>query len=95
MQGVKTLAVRYGEKNAAIAAAIFYFSAVLLSPIVWFLELVSLWFIPLVAITDLGLAASSFMLLKDYSREKARKTKNLILLWFIIGLLAFVAGTVK
>ena len=95
MQGVKTLAVRYGEKNAAIAAAIFYLFAVLLSPIPWLLNLVSLWFIPLVAITDFGLAASSFMLLKDYSRENARKVKKIVLLWFIVALLAFVIGAVR
>jgi len=91
-QNVKTLAVRYGEKKAAVAAALFYLSAVLLSPIPWLLKLVSFWFIPLVAITDFGLLASSFMLLKDFSRESARKIKNSVLFWFIIALVAFVVG---
>jgi hypothetical protein len=45
-----------------------------------------------VAVTDFGLVASSFMLLKDYSRENAKKVKNLVLLWSIFGLLAFVVG---
>jgi geranylgeranylglycerol-phosphate geranylgeranyltransferase len=94
-QGVNTLAVRYGAKNAAIAAATFYLCAVLLSPTPWILGLVSLWFIPLVAITDLGLVASSLMLLKDYSRENARRIKKTVLIWFIVGLLAFVIGTVR
>jgi geranylgeranylglycerol-phosphate geranylgeranyltransferase len=94
MQNVKTLAVRYGEKNAAVVATIFYLFAVLLTPIPWVLNLVSLWFVPLVAITDFGLIASSFLLLKDYSRENARKIKNIVLLWFIIALLAFVIGAV-
>jgi geranylgeranylglycerol-phosphate geranylgeranyltransferase len=91
-QNVKTLAVRYGEKTAAIAAAFFYIFTVLLSPIPWLLNLVSFWFIPLVIITDLGLVASSFMLVRDYSRENARRIKNMVLLWFIIGLLAFLLG---
>jgi len=91
-QNVKTLAVRYGEKKAAVAAALFYLSAVLLSPTPWLLKLVSFWFIPLVAITDFGLVASSFVLLKDVSRENARKIKNNVLLWFIVALLAFVVG---
>jgi len=94
-QNVKTLAVRYGEKMAAVAAALFYLSAVLLSPIPWLLNIVSFGFIPLVAITDFGLAASSFLLLKDYSRENARKIKNTVLLWFIVGLLAFIVGALK
>ena len=95
MQNVKTLAVRYGEKNAAIAATIFFLLAVFLSPIPWLLNLVSLWFIPLVAITDFGLVASSFMLVTDYSRESARKVKKMVLLLFIVGLLAFVIGAVR
>jgi geranylgeranylglycerol-phosphate geranylgeranyltransferase len=66
-KNIRTLAVRYGEKTAAVVAALFYLSAVLLSPIPWFLNLVSLWFIPLVAITDFGLVASSFMLQKLFS----------------------------
>lgn len=92
---VKTMAVRYGEKRAAVVAASFYVLAVLLSPIPWLLDLVSYWFIPLVLITDIGLAASSFMLIKDYSRENARKIKKNVLLWFIIGLLAFIVGAIR
>lgn len=91
-QNVKTLAVRFGEKTAALSAVIFYVLAVLLSPIPWLLNLVSFWFVPFVIITDFGLVVSSLRLLGDYSRENARKIKNTILLWFIIGLLAFVAG---
>jgi len=91
-QGVKTLAVRYGERNAAVVAALFYVLAVSLTPLPWILSLVSFWFIPLVLVTDLGLVISSFLLLRDYSRENARKIKNLVLLWFVIGLLAFVFG---
>jgi geranylgeranylglycerol-phosphate geranylgeranyltransferase len=91
-QNVKTVAVRYGEKTAAVAAAFFYLSAVSLSPIPWLLRLVSFWFIPLVAVTDFGLVASSFMLLKDYSRENARKVKNIVLLWLLFGLIAFFVG---
>jgi geranylgeranylglycerol-phosphate geranylgeranyltransferase len=94
-EGVKTLAVRYGEKNAAVAASLFYVLAVSLTPVPWILSLVSFWFIPLVLVTDIGLVASSALLLKDYSRENARKIKKLVLLWFVIGLLAYVFGVFK
>jgi len=93
-RNVMTLTVRFGEKSAAIAAVAFYLFAVSLSPIPWLLDLVSFWYIPLVAVTDFGLIASSLLLLKDYSRESARKIKNIVLLWLIVGLLAFVAGAV-
>ncbi len=95
MQNVKTLAVQFGEKNAAVAATIFYLLAVLLSPIPWLQNVVSPWFIPLVAVADFGFVASSFMLLKDYSRENARRVKKIVLLWFVIGLFAFVVGAVR
>jgi geranylgeranylglycerol-phosphate geranylgeranyltransferase len=91
-EGVKTLAVRYGEKAAAVVAAVFYLSAVSLTPIPWYLGIVSFWFIPVVLVTDVGFAVSSVLLLKDYSRENARRIKKLVLLWFILGLLAFVFG---
>lgn len=91
-EGIRTLAVRYDEKVAAVVAVLFYLSAVALSPTPWLLNLVSFWFIPLVVVTDVGIAASSFMLLRDCSRENARRVKNVMLLWFIVGLMAFVLG---
>jgi geranylgeranylglycerol-phosphate geranylgeranyltransferase len=94
-RNVKTLAVRYGDKTAAFAAAAFYLLSVLLSPTPWLLNLVSFWFIPLVAITDVGLVASSFMLVKDHSRDNARRIKKTVLLWFAIALVAFVVGTAR
>jgi geranylgeranylglycerol-phosphate geranylgeranyltransferase len=96
-EGIKTLAVRYGEKKAAVAASLFYILAVSLTPVPWLWNprLVSFWFIPLVLVTDIGLVASSALLLKDYSRESARKIKKLVLLWFVIGLLAYVFGVFK
>jgi geranylgeranylglycerol-phosphate geranylgeranyltransferase len=94
-QNVKTLAVRFGDRNAAIVAAIFYVSATLLSPIPVFLGLVSFWFLPLVAITDIGLLASSVLLLKDHSRQSARRIKMVVLVWFMVGLVAFLIGRVR
>ena len=93
-RNVKTLAVRFGDKKAAATAVMFYLLAVLLTPVPWFLNLVSIWFIPLVVVTDLGLLASSVLLLRDYSRDNARRIKNMVLYWLALGLLAFIAGAV-
>jgi len=91
-EGVKTIAVRYGERKAAIIAAAFYLTAVSLTPLPWLLMLVSFWFIPVVIITDVGFILSSVLLLRDYSRKNSRKIKKLVLLWFVTGLLAFIFG---
>jgi geranylgeranylglycerol-phosphate geranylgeranyltransferase len=91
-EGVKTLAVRYGETKTAIFAVLFYVSAVVLTPLPWVLGLVSFWFVPVVSITDVGLVVSSALLLRNSSRENARKIKNLVLVFFVIGLLAYIFG---
>jgi geranylgeranylglycerol-phosphate geranylgeranyltransferase len=92
LMNVGTLAVHYGERSAAIAALLFYLSAVALSAAPWIMGLVSVWFVPFVALADFGLVVCSFMLLKDYSRENARKVKNMVLFILIFGLLAFFVG---
>lgn len=92
---VKTVAVRHGERTAALAASVLYILAVMLTPLPRLLSMVSVWFIPLVAITDIGLVASSIKLSRDYSRENARKLKNQVLAWFLIGLIAFLVGSLN
>jgi 4-hydroxybenzoate polyprenyltransferase len=94
-EGVKTLAVRFGDKAAAAVAVAFFVSAVALTPVTWMLGLVGVWFIPFVLVTDIGLALCSALLLLDHSREKARRIKNVVLLLFIFGLLAYVFGVIK
>lgn len=89
---IKTIAVRFGERTAAFVAAFFSILAVCLSPLPWLWGLVSDWFLPPVILTDIGLLVSAILLLRDYSRESAKRTKNLTLIWFITGLLAFILG---
>jgi len=89
---IKTIAVRFGERTAAFVASAFSILAVCLSPLPWLWGLVSDWFLPPVILTDIGLLVSAILLLRDYSRENAKRTKNLILIWFITGLLAFILG---
>jgi geranylgeranylglycerol-phosphate geranylgeranyltransferase len=93
--GVKTLAVRFGARVAVTVAVVFYALSVVLSVLPLTFRLVSYWFVPFVLITDFGLIVSSVWLLHDFSRENARLVKNLVLVWFIFGLLAFLAGTIS
>ena len=90
---IKTIAVKHGEKSAAIFAVVFSLLAVSLSPLPWLWGLVSDWFLPPIILTDLGLIISSILLLRDYSRTNAKKIKNLTLVWFVTGLIAFILGT--
>jgi geranylgeranylglycerol-phosphate geranylgeranyltransferase len=94
-KNIRTLAVTYGEKKAAKIAILFYLSAVILSALPWLLKIVSVWFFPFVIITDVGLVMCSISLLKDYSRENARKVKQRVLIFSLFALLAFLLGTIK
>jgi geranylgeranylglycerol-phosphate geranylgeranyltransferase len=94
-EGVKTLAVRFGEKTAAITAVVFFIFAVALTPVTWVLGLVGIWFIPFVLVTDVGLVVCSVFLLLDHSREKARRIKKVVLYLFLVGLLAYIFGVIK
>jgi len=89
---IKTIAAVFGGKKAALAAITFFISAVCLSPIPLILNIVSIWFIPFVLITDVGLIWCSVSLLKNPERENSRKIKKTVLFLFIFGLLAFIFG---
>jgi len=92
-KGVKTVAISHGGKAAACVASGFFLSAVLLSFLPVFLGLVSVWFIPFVVVADLGFAASSAMLIRDYSRENARRMKNMVMVWMMFAMVSFFAGS--
>lgn len=92
-QNVKTIAVLYGEKVAAVVSSIFLLLAVGLSPLPWLLGAVSDWYLPLVVLTDAGLVLSSVSIMRDHSRENARRVKNSNLIWLLVGLSAFIAGS--
>ncbi|MCL1966174.1 MAG: geranylgeranylglycerol-phosphate geranylgeranyltransferase [Candidatus Bathyarchaeota archaeon] len=95
VENVKTLAVRFGEKTAAVVAVGFFMTAVALTPLTWYLDLVGILFIPFVLVTDIGLIVCSAFLLLNASREKARKIKNVILLLFLTGLIAYLFGALS
>jgi geranylgeranylglycerol-phosphate geranylgeranyltransferase len=92
-RGVKTIAVAYGVDKAAYLASAFYLIAVAASTLPLLLSLVSLWYLPFVAVTDAGLIYGTLTLLRDHSRESSRRVKKQVLYWMLFGLLAFAAGT--
>ncbi len=92
-EGVRTIAVTSGEKNAARVASLFFLSAVLVSFYPVYSNLVSFWYIPFVAITDLGLIYSSYQVMRDPTRETSRQVKTRILYLMLAGLIGFAAGS--
>lgn len=91
--GVRTVAAVRGRGVAAKLASAFLLSAVGLSPAPWLLSLVSAYYLPLVAACDVGLVRNAVAILRDPSPEGARRVKREVLLWMLVGLAAFMAGT--
>jgi len=89
---IKTVAVVLGQRKAAFAAAALFIFAICLSPLPLVFSLVSLWFVPFVLVTDVGLAWCSVSLIRNPHRENARRIKKIVLFLFIFGLLAFIFG---
>jgi geranylgeranylglycerol-phosphate geranylgeranyltransferase len=93
-RNVRTLAISRGAGTAAAISVVFYLLAVVLSMFVWVFDWVSWWYLPLVILADGGFIWSSVMLLRDHSKENARKVKRRVLVWMLLGLLAFIIGGV-
>jgi geranylgeranylglycerol-phosphate geranylgeranyltransferase len=91
-EGVRTLAASLGPRAASLAAVFFYLLAVAASVLPLYLGLVSIWYMPFVVVTDLGLIRGSVVLIREPSRENSRRVKNSVLYWMLMGLLAFAAG---
>ncbi len=90
--GIRTLAVIFGERKAALAAAVFFIFAVCLSPLPVIFNLVSFWFVPFVLVTDAGLIWCSVSLVRNPTRSNARQIKKIVLYLFVFGLLSFIFG---
>ena len=93
-RGVKTVAATKGNDGAAKLGAILFLSAVALSVLPLILGLVSVYYIPLVVICDVGFLLTAYSIKNDPSTRNAKRSKNFVLVWMTFGLLAFVFGAI-
>jgi geranylgeranylglycerol-phosphate geranylgeranyltransferase len=87
-KGVRvTLPMKVGVRNAGMVAAISLLGAVALSPAPYLLSLLTVWYIPIVALADGVFIYSSIILFRD--PERGQKVIKLAMLF---ALLAFLFG---
>ncbi len=91
--GVNTVAVSKGPRTASVVASAFYVAAAVSSIIPYAFRLVSAWYLPFVAVTDLGLLYSAYGLITEPTRENSRAVKNRVLYLMLVGLVGFAAGS--
>jgi len=89
---IRTMALVYGPKMAARAAALFYITAVLITPLPYMFGNLGLYYALIVLVVDVGFLYSSFFVLRDQGKEAALKVKTQAILWMILALLAFFVG---
>lgn len=95
IRGVRTLAISHGARGAAYASSAFFILAVLLSPIPAILGLMHIWFLPPLILADIGFTWSSLSLIREHTKENAKRIKKITLIWMMLSLIAFIAGTIK
>lgn len=92
-RGVRSIAATMGNIPAARASALLFLAAVALSVLPVSLGLVTYYYMPLVAICDIGFLLTAYSVASNASPRNAKRNKNFVLVWMTFGLLAFVIGT--
>ena len=91
-RGIQTIARKHGERAAAKLGAALYVMAVLLSVIPVYKGFVSMYYIPLIAATDVGFLQLSWSIMRRSGGENALKVKNRTLIWMVSAMIAFLVG---
>ena len=93
LRGVKSIARVHGRKTAGKLGATLYILAVAISPLPYLLHLVSWLYIPIVAMADVGFIYSAASIARRPEESIALRAKNQTLIWMLIALIAFIAGS--
>jgi geranylgeranylglycerol-phosphate geranylgeranyltransferase len=92
LKGIRTAALSYGPKVAALISALFYIAAVLITPLPYIFGYLGIYYSLVVLVVDVGFFYSSFYIVKYHSKESALKVKKQALLWMLLALVAFFLG---
>lgn len=93
IKGIRSVSITYGSKRAMQIASIFIFISILISFIPVYFNLIQIFYIPLIIITDLLLIYSVYNISRDYSKHQSLKVKKLILYAMLLGLITFLVNS--
>jgi 4-hydroxybenzoate polyprenyltransferase len=92
--GTQPKAADVGIAETGKHTALLFFAAVVISILPVILGLVSTYYIPLVAICDIGFLLTAYSMITSPTPRNAKRNEKYVLLWLSFGLLAFVIGTI-
>ena len=93
IKGIKSVSIQFGSRNAMLIACGFIIISILISFIPVYLNLIQIYYIPLLIFTDLILLYSIFVLSKNYSKSESLKVKKYILYAMLFGLITFLMNS--
>ena len=93
IKGIKSVSIQFGSRNAMLIACGFIIISILISFIPIYLNLIQIYYIPLLILTDLILLYSIFVLSKNYSKSESLKVKKYILYAMLFGLITFLMNS--
>jgi geranylgeranylglycerol-phosphate geranylgeranyltransferase len=92
-EGARTLPIVYGMKTSSRLAASFMIFASLTSPLLYFIGILTIFYLPLLFIAIVIFLSGAISILKDMSHENAAKVSKRIKIGMLITLMAFAAGS--
>ncbi len=93
IEGANTLPIAYGMKSSSILAASFMIFASVTSPILYFMGILTIWYLPFLLIAILVFLSSAVSILRDRSVENARRISKRVKIGMVVTLVAYAAGS--
>lgn len=93
MEGAGTLPIVYGMKASSILGASFMIFASLTSPVLYFLGILTIWYLPFLFVAILIFLSSAVSILRDRSTENARRISGRVKIGMVVTLIAYAAGS--
>lgn len=93
LEGAHTLPIAYGMKTSSFLAASFMIFASITSPILYFMGILTIWFLPILFVAIIIFLSAALSILKDRSSENAQKISKRVKIGMMITLISFAAGS--
>jgi len=92
-EGAKTLPIIYGSKSSAIIAAVSMILCVVISPIPFFIGVLTIFYLPVLFIGDMIFVLCGISIIRDHSIENAIKVSKRVKIGMLIILVSYAVGS--